>query len=61
MFGFGKKEKLHHVVLTDRELNALYASMSGQERRAFERRQKEAREDAYEEGFLDGFIIGGDD
>ncbi len=61
MFGFGRKEKLHHVVLTDRELSVLYASMSRQERREFDRRQKNARNDAYEDGFLDGFIIGGDD
>ncbi|MBR2532189.1 MAG: hypothetical protein IKE56_05935 [Lachnospiraceae bacterium] len=61
MFGFGRKEKLHYVVLTDRELNVLYASMSRQERREFDRRQKNARDDAYEDGFLDGFIIGGND
>ncbi len=58
MFGFGKKEKTHVVSLTDTELNKLMSMMTPQEKKAFQRRQKDFENDAYEEGFMDGFIIG---
>lgn len=58
MFGFGKKEKTHVVCLTDKELNKLLSMMTPQEKKAFQRRQKDFENDAYEEGFMDGFIIG---
>jgi len=59
MFGF-KKEKIHLVALTDSELHRLLSMMTPQEKKAFKRRQKDAENEAYENGFLDGFIIGGD-
>ena len=58
MFGF-KKEKTHMVLLTDTELQRLLSSMSESEKKAFRRRQKDAENQAYEDGFIDGFIIGG--
>ena len=57
MFGF-KKKKTHLVFLTDTELNRLLSTMTPQEKKAFQRRQKDAENEAYENGFLDGFIIG---
>ena len=57
MFGF-KKKKTHLVLLTDTELNRLLSTMTPQEKKAFQRRQKDAENEAYENGFLDGFIIG---
>ncbi len=57
MFGFNKK-KTHLVLLTDMELNRLLSTMTPQEKKAFQRRQKDAENEAYENGFLDGFIIG---
>lgn len=43
MFGFGKKD--HDVRLTDDQYKKLTKNMSKSERKAFERKQKQARED----------------
>ncbi len=57
MFGFGR-QKTYTVVLTQKELDYLMASMSRQEKKEFEKRQKGARLEAYDEGFIDGMASG---
>ncbi len=45
MFGFGKKKKEYDVRLTEKQLRELTANMTRAERKAFEKKQRQAEAD----------------
>lgn len=47
MFGFGKKNRIHDVRLTEKEINQLEKNMSSRELKDFRKRQKKAEKNRF--------------
>lgn len=56
MFGFGKKNRIHDVRLTEKEINQFEKNMSSRELKEFRKRQKEAEKDCFWDMIMAGVL-----